>query len=233
MSEYVRPLPAGTTVTQAFGSNPSNGNNPPGGHTGTDYAVPGGTPVVAIADGVVEFEGWLSGTYADNDWWLVPEFAGICAVIDHGDGRPDAVYGHLSATYVNAGETVRQGQIIGAVGKTGKATGDHLHFEVLPPGYVLDGPTYGRVDPELYLAGAGAQAATTVRLPASVDHWNVYPLDVAPVQGNQLAALNPAQFGGLTYAIKGWTGPRVAIIDTAYFGRVQIYVGPDTPAILA
>lgn len=165
MPEYIHPLPAGTyTDTQPFGSNPSNGNNPAGGHTGDDYGAAAGTPVYAIADGIVEFEGILGGTYLQNAWWLVPEFAGICAVVDHGDNRPDAVYGHLSSTIVNRGDRVTQGQVIGYVGETGKAYGAHLHFEIMPPGYVMDGhPTYGRVNPKRYISGhKGSMATRTV-----------------------------------------------------------------------
>jgi hypothetical protein len=164
MVDYIHPLPKGTyTVSQLFGTNPSNGNNPAGGHTGTDYAAAEGTPVYAIADGVVESEGFLSGSYLNNAWWLVPEFAGIHAVIDHGNGRPDAVYGHMSATIVNKGQAVKQGQIIGYVGRTGKATGSHLHFEIMPPGYILNGPTYGRVNPGPYLTAHKGDAGVAVR----------------------------------------------------------------------
>lgn len=162
MPEYINPLPAGSyTTSQAFGSNPNNGNNPAGGHTGRDDAAAIGTPVYAIADGVVESEGILSGSYLDNAWWLVPEFAGIHCVIDHGEGRPDAVYGHLSSTVVNVGDRVRQGQVVGYVGETGKAYGSHLHFEILPPGYIMNGsPTYGRVNPDLYVSGHKSSIST-------------------------------------------------------------------------
>lgn len=162
MSTYIQPLPEGSyTITQPFGSNPNNGANPAGGHTGTDYAAAIGTPVYAIADGVVEFEGILGGSYLDNAWWLVPEFAGVCLVVDHGNNRPDAVYGHLSSTIVNNGDTVRQGQILAYVGETGLAYGSHLHFEIMPPGYIMDGsPTYGRVDPSGYVSGHKGSVAT-------------------------------------------------------------------------
>ena len=163
MPEYIQPLPAGSyTITQAFGVNPG-GLNPAGGHTGIDYAAPIGTPVYAIADGLVEYEGHLAGTYADNEWWLIPDFVGIGAAIDHGDGRPDAIYGHLNQTLVNKGDRVRQGQIIGYVGRTGAATGSHLHFETLPPAYDLNTNTYGRVDPNTYLSGSHYGAAGHTR----------------------------------------------------------------------
>lgn len=77
-----------------------------------------------------------------------------------------------------------------------------------------------------------APAGGTLTLPGTVDYWRVYPEGVAPIRGNEKAALNPMQYGGLTYAIAGWSQPNVALIDTQMFGRVQIYVGPDTPATI-
>ncbi len=52
----IRPISESHPVTQYFGTNPG-GNNPSGGHTGTDYGAPEGTPIVAIADGTVIFAG--------------------------------------------------------------------------------------------------------------------------------------------------------------------------------
>jgi Membrane proteins related to metalloendopeptidases len=150
MTTYIHPLFDGAPVTQGFGANPNNGNNGPGGHNGDDYGVPEGTPVVAVADGVVEVEGWASGDYRNDPHWLVPG-AGIRIVLDHGDNAPDSVYGHLRETVIDNGQTVKQGQLIGYTGETGNTMGAHLHFSMYPPGYDLNSPTYGAVNPAIYL----------------------------------------------------------------------------------
>lgn len=59
------------------------------------------------------------------------------------------------------------------------------------------------------------------------ESWRVYPMDVAPVVGNECFFLRPALFEGLTYTIKGYTMENVAIIETRDFGKVQIYIGKD------
>lgn len=86
-------------------------------HKGVDYAAPIGTPVRATGDGKVAFVGTKGGY-------------GKAIVLQHGD-RYSTVYAHLSrfARAVAAGQKVRQGQTIGYVGKTGLATGPHLHYE--------------------------------------------------------------------------------------------------------
>lgn len=85
-------------------------------HLGTDYAAATGTKVRTIGDGVVEFAGWQNGF-------------GNVVFIKHGNKDHETVYAHLSRIDVKKGQTVEQGQTIGAVGSTGWATGPHLHFE--------------------------------------------------------------------------------------------------------
>lgn len=72
----------------------------------------------------------------------------------------------------------------------------------------------------------------TLFLPASADSWRVYPLNVNPVVGNECGKLLPSKFGGLTYKIDDWAQENVAIITTRDFGQVQIYVAPETGAII-
>ena len=86
-------------------------------HRGVDIAAAEGTPVLAAAGGVVSL--------ADDSFLL----HGQTVVIDHGHGI-SSLYIHLSGITVEAGERVRQGQVIGQVGATGVATGPHLHFAV-------------------------------------------------------------------------------------------------------
>lgn len=84
-------------------------------HPGIDIAADLGTQEVATEAGQVVFAGW--GSY------------GIYVEIDHGNGF-HSIYGHMSAVLVKTGETVTQGQLIGLMGATGRATGVHLHFEI-------------------------------------------------------------------------------------------------------
>lgn len=150
MSTYYWPLPASAPVSQPFGSAPNNGFNPAGGHTGTDFAVPSGTPIIAAADGVIEHAGWVTGAYNQNPWWLT-DFGGIVVVLNTGAGNPTFVYAHLNDTALNVGDRVTAGQVIGHTGNTGTATsGPHLHFEALPDGYNLNSSTFGRVNPNRY-----------------------------------------------------------------------------------
>lgn len=106
----------GSWVSSRFGRrfNPVTGMW--GNHRGIDLAAPYGTPVAATADGVVAHSGWL-GSY------------GIIVVLRHGSGI-ETRYAHLSAVAVTPGTTVRQGQVIGYVGSTGRSTGPHLHYEI-------------------------------------------------------------------------------------------------------
>ncbi|WP_051350654.1 peptidoglycan DD-metalloendopeptidase family protein [Caloramator sp. ALD01] len=85
-------------------------------HQGVDLAGPTGTPIYAADTGKVVFAGWM-GTY------------GKCIMIDHGNGYR-TVYGHASKLYVSEGTRVTKGQLIAAVGSTGRSTGPHLHFEI-------------------------------------------------------------------------------------------------------
>jgi hypothetical protein len=70
-------------------------------------------------------------------------------------------------------------------------------------------------------------------LPAAATAWNVYPLNRPPVTANAVGKLNPSLFGGLTYDVIRMNQPTVAVIRTRDHGEVQIYVGPETGAILA
>ena len=84
-------------------------------HLGVDYAAPTGTPVISVADGVVVESGFSGGF-------------GNMVVVQH-NARQSTVYAHLSKIAVRKGQTIKQGDNLGAVGATGWATGPHLHFE--------------------------------------------------------------------------------------------------------
>lgn len=109
--------PAEGVVSGVFGSQRILNGEPRAPHSGTDIAAPTGAPVRAAAGGVVSL--------AHDDLY----FTGRTVMIDHGHGL-SSVYAHLSAITVAEGQTVAQGQIIGKVGATGRATGPHLHWGV-------------------------------------------------------------------------------------------------------
>jgi murein DD-endopeptidase MepM/ murein hydrolase activator NlpD len=104
-------------------------------HMGVDISAPTGTPVRTTADGVVIFAQVESGY-------------GKLIRIDHGNGY-QTCYAHLSKFYVNVGQDVRRGEIVGAVGSTGRVTAPHLHYEVRvggapmnPAHYLANAPFY-------------------------------------------------------------------------------------------
>ena len=101
-------------------------------HNGIDIPAPKGTPVRAVRDGVVE-------------WSYFSDTAGNLIEIKHTNGY-SSKYFHLDFRLVPKGEPVRAGDVIGFVGSTGTATGDHLHFE-------LEDPNGNRFDPyQCYMA---------------------------------------------------------------------------------
>ena len=91
-------------------------------HTGTDFAAPMGTPILASGDGRVTKAGWCGG-------------GGNCVKIKH-NNTYQTIYAHMSkfGRGIKRGVKVKQGQIIGYVGSTGLSTGPHLHYEVIENG---------------------------------------------------------------------------------------------------
>jgi murein DD-endopeptidase MepM/ murein hydrolase activator NlpD len=107
--------PAKGPISGVYGSQRILNGTPKAPHFGTDIAAPEGAPVVAPADGTVRL--------AETGFYLT----GGTIIIDHGFGIYSS-YLHLSRVDVVPGEDVQQGDLIGAVGKTGRATGPHLHW---------------------------------------------------------------------------------------------------------
>jgi murein DD-endopeptidase MepM/ murein hydrolase activator NlpD len=106
----------GGHITSTFGYRRDPLLNIPKLHSGVDIAYWPGMPVVATADGVVVSAGWQGGY-------------GKVIKIQHKYGFM-SVYGHLMSIYVSEGQRVKKGQVIGAIGMSGRATGYHLHYEI-------------------------------------------------------------------------------------------------------
>lgn len=100
-------------------------------HTGIDLDGDYTDPIYAAEDGVVETAGWNNGGY------------GLMILIDHQNGYKTR-YGHASKLFVQAGDTVKRGQVIAMIGTTGRSTGTHLHFEVYVNGKRVNPISYIR-----------------------------------------------------------------------------------------
>jgi murein DD-endopeptidase MepM/ murein hydrolase activator NlpD len=121
---YRKPVVGEVEFTSGFGvrSDPFLGR--PAMHTGLDFRAAMGDPVRATANGKVVSSGWAGGY-------------GRMIEIDHGNGLSTR-YGHLSEIGVKVGDQIRIGQVIGAVGSTGRSTGPHLHYETRIDGDAVD-----------------------------------------------------------------------------------------------
>jgi murein DD-endopeptidase MepM/ murein hydrolase activator NlpD len=121
---YRKPVIGEVEFSSGFGirSDPFLGR--PAMHTGLDFRAASGDPVRATANGKVVTSGWQGGY-------------GRMIEIDHGNGLSTR-YGHLSEINVKVGDLIRIGQVIGAVGSTGRSTGPHLHYETRIDGDAVD-----------------------------------------------------------------------------------------------
>ena len=117
-------LPADGRLSSRFGLRRIFNGEPRAPHTGLDVAVPTGTPIRAPADGVV--------TLVDDLY-----FNGKTVFVDHGQSFVSMVC-HLEKATVEAGQTVRRGEVIGQSGNSGRATGPHLHWSVYLNGAAVD-----------------------------------------------------------------------------------------------
>lgn len=106
-------LPVSGTISSRYGAVSSIRSS---SHTGLDIAASNGTPIKVVADGTV-----ISAAYSGAYGYLVK--------VDHGNGV-ETWYAHTSKMYVKAGQKLKAGDVIAAVGNTGNSTGAHLHLEV-------------------------------------------------------------------------------------------------------
>ena len=128
ISIFQWPLPQSYTITSWFGYREDPFTGEIAYHSGTDIAAPGGTPILAAADGAVTIanaiDSWGGGY-------------GYHIKVKHNDTY-ETLYAHCSSICVTAGQEVKQGEVIGYVGTTGNSTGNHLHFEVWQNGERTD-----------------------------------------------------------------------------------------------
>jgi len=119
----------GARLSSAFGmrKHPIDGYNKM--HRGTDFAAPMGTPIMASGNGLITRARWCGG-------------GGNCVKIKH-NSTYETIYAHMKnfARGIKEGVRVKQGQIIGYVGSTGKSTGPHLHYEVVVNGKKINSQT--------------------------------------------------------------------------------------------
>lgn len=129
-------IPAASThITSSFGYRTDPFAGSPAFHAGLDFKGPTGAAIYSAAKGKVAFVGRRPGY-------------GNCVEIDHGNGLRTR-YAHMSAFRTRAGEPVVAGQVIGAVGSTGRSTGPHLHFEVRLHGRPVNPRPFLEVAPDV------------------------------------------------------------------------------------
>ncbi len=116
-------------------------------HEGIDFAAPQGTPIHAVAAGIVTWAGDRGGY-------------GNMVQIDHGNGYSTR-YGHAEKVLVHVGETVQRGDVIALLGDTGRSTGPHVHFEVLKNGHEVNPARFValRAAPTAFTQGATVHVA--------------------------------------------------------------------------
>ena len=122
------PLPVAGTITSQFGHRVDPITGEVSSHTGTDIACAEGTPILAAADGTVTVANSLDSWGGSYGYYIQ---------IDHGGGL-ETLYAHCSSICVTTGQQVQAGEVIGYVGHTGRATGNHLHLEVSVDGNRAD-----------------------------------------------------------------------------------------------
>lgn len=130
-SQFIWPVPSCTLLTSPYGYRIHPILDYERLHAGLDIGAKFGEEIIAADGGTV-----LIAEYSDS--------YGNFVLIDHGD-RYSTAYGHMSEITVEAGQEVKQGELIGYIGSTGWSTGPHLHFEIR-----LDGE---RIDPEEFFSG--------------------------------------------------------------------------------
>ena len=148
MSHFINPAPT-AKLTSKFGYRTIMGKRE--WHQGIDLARVGNVPILAAADGVVrEIWGEKASSYG-NVIFLQHTINGK---------RMDTTYAHLKSVLVKKGTRVKQGQVIGYMGNTGRSTGQHLHFEIHNGSWLKGQPN--AVDPLPYISKSNTKTNAKV-----------------------------------------------------------------------
>lgn len=123
--------PINTELTSPFGASRVFNDNLETTHTGWDFNAPTGTPLLATASGVVALADTL-------------DIRGNYVLVNHGQGIYSG-YAHMSVVYVTQGQEVREGQVLGLVGSTGRSSSAHAHFEMIVDGKWVDAVDFVRM----------------------------------------------------------------------------------------
>ena len=144
-SGYLWPLPGGyNTISSLAGGRIHPVTGKPGNHAGIDIPAPSGTNIYAAKSGVV-----IHAAKGTGSSWSYGNYV----IVSHSDGT-STLYAHMSRIGCKEGQTVKQGDVVGYVGTTGRSTGNHLHFEVRVNGTRVDPVNYFK-DKTLYYRSGG------------------------------------------------------------------------------
>jgi multidrug efflux pump subunit AcrA (membrane-fusion protein) len=198
-------------------------------HTGLDFGGKKGTPVKAAAGGTVTFAKFARRKSGYGGY-------GNAVVIQHMDGTTQALYGHLSELNVKEGDVVKAGQIIGAMGSTGRSTGSHLHFQINKAG--AKHHKDGLLDTSAWLKSAKVGETIPAARDATITSQVYTGADttVKAIQKISAVLLNPqleraTNIAGMNTVASANTIRAAAIEKTAdEVGAVQPYVPPATVA---
>lgn len=148
-SGFLWPLPGGyNTISSLAGGRIHPVTGKPGNHAGIDIPAPSGTNIYASKSGVV-----IHAAKGTGSSWSYGNYV----IVSHSDGT-STLYAHMSRIGCKQGQTVRQGDVIGYVGTTGRSTGNHLHFEIRVGSTRKDPINYFK-DKTLYVTSGGKKVS--------------------------------------------------------------------------
>ncbi|MHA7293702.1 M23 family metallopeptidase [Arthrobacter sp. HLT1-21] len=184
-------------VSQEIWQNPYSPVQPHG-HWGTDIAAPTGTPIPALANGVVVFADWGS-LLGPNLYGMIAFHpgSGILVIIDHGDWY--SLYAHLDKEDLEPGQQITEGQTIGYVGSTGNSTGPHVHLETFTDPVPQHG-TYGRFDPRTKIRSKLPKKVGFLMALSDAQQENLYAM-VKNLHDDQRQGIIGVQSDGNSFAV--------------------------------